>query len=117
MPILNPNMVPKALSYEHMSKGQLAELVNQQTRELQACMRDKHNIMALLCAIVRHPDAFTVNADGHAQITVESIVELKENTELKTEKSGEHMVLTVRESTYLLHAEPMRLGMAVRDIH
>lgn len=117
MAILNPRMVPTTLSYERMSKPELAELVNQQTRELQAALSDKHNIMALLCAIVRHPDAFTVNEDGHAQVLIEAIHELRENTQLKTEKSGDHLVMRVRESTYLMHAEPFTMGLNVSDIH
>lgn len=112
-------MVPQQLRFDDLTKEEIIALVNRQTRELASALTAKHNLMALLAAIVKHPDAFRYNEDGEAELDVAAIAELKENTRLKTElrENKTKMILKVRESTYVLYAEPMRLGVQFHDVH
>lgn len=113
MAITKPSTVPQQLPFEKLSKGDLAAIVNQQSRDLAALVQQKHGLMTLLCTMVKHPDAIKVTEDGVVHLEVAALDELAENTRFNYTKDGDKYVLKVYESTYVLHAEPGHIGVSL----
>ena len=113
MAILKPNMSVKGLNYETTPKASLAEIVNQQGRQIAALTKQKHDLMVLLVALVKHPDAFSLDDHGRGWLEMQAIEELKENTTLRTERApNDKVLIKVIESDYILRAEPFSLSTA-----
>jgi hypothetical protein len=110
MPVLLPPPPGHRFRIEDVSKDKLAAMVNSQSEELQALLAQKHDLMAIILAMVSSQDAVQW-VDGVASFDASRLGEVAAGTTLKAQREGDRVVLRIRHSTYVLHADPFRMSM------
>ena len=91
--IITPNG-SQAVSFDNVTKTQLAQQVNRQNRELESLHAQKRKVIDLLLTIVQEPEALTVVEAGKVTIDRFATLKVKDQTTLHVLRVGDLYELT-----------------------
>ncbi len=111
--IIVPQEATRTLSEETVSKRQLAEIVNAQSRQIKLLQDQRQQMLRLLAAIVAEPDALTSTGQDEAELDwrVYETPRLKRGSFVKMRRVGDTLQIRARHSDHTMILDPLHIGL------